>query len=325
MSRNNYNCSQAELYMACRAAWRLCRKNLADFSAFKTKYTADFIDQNMAEIEDADYQQDVNARYVESEGLRMDLVKAKDDILVAYRHLQAYIDDAYMGEMRGKMYNASGKPFYERASQCKWASVSGLLRGAIPFIEENRMLLVANNNMPESFIAKFKQLQTRFDGIHAQYNDSDADASDKTSAKIVANNAIYEKMVAVLDDGKRLYAGDAEMAKNFMLTSIMSQVSGNKQAGIDGRITKIDKKNPVKNAKITVLNSNNVGVTNKMGRYSIYPLAAATYSVLIEADGFESITVKDIQVKTGVMKRVSVILKAVAVEDPVLEPVLQPA
>ena len=195
MSRNNYNCSQAELYMACRATWRLCRKNLADFSAFKTKYTADFIDQNMAEIEDADYQQDINARYVESEGLRIDLVKAKDDILVAYRHLQAYIDDAYVGEMRGKMYNASGKPFYERASQCKWASVSGLLRGAIPFIEENRMLLVANNNMPESFIAKFKQLQTRFDGVLEQYNDSDADANDKTSAKIVTNNAIYENVI----------------------------------------------------------------------------------------------------------------------------------
>ena len=107
------------------------------------------------------------------------------------------------------------------------------------------------------------------------------------------------------------------------MTAIMSQVSGNKQAGVDGKITKIDKKNAIKGAKVTVLNTENVAVTNKMGRYSIYPLAAGTYSVLIEADGFEPITLKDVKVKMGVMKRVSVILKAVEVA--IAEPELQPA
>ena len=319
MQKANYNCSQADLYMACRAAWRLCRKNLTDFGAFKTKYSAEFIEQNLQTIEEADYLQDVNARYAGAEGLRMDLVKAKDEILVAYRHLQAYIDDAYPADKHNKMYNACGKPFYERANQCNWASVSGLLRGAIPFIQDNKAVLMANNNMPESFLDKFNGLKVRFDALLENYHDSGSDAGEKTSAKLEANNAIFDKMVALLDDGKRLYAANPAMAKNFTVTAIMSQISGTKQSGIEGKVVTGDNQNPVVGAKITVVNSSNFSESNEQGRFSIYPLSAGTYSFLVEAEGYELCTMTDIEVKTGSMKRVNFTMKAITVAVPSLE------
>jgi hypothetical protein len=284
--------------MACRTAWRMCRKNLTDFSNFKSKYTEDFIAQNMQAIEDADLLPDVNARYTEPEAVRLEMVKVKDEILFAFKYLQAYIDDAVEADMRQKMYNAAGKSFYDRANQCNWSSVSGLLYAAIPFIQDNKAALMANENMPESFLERFKALKVRFNDLLAEFEDSDAAATDKTSEKVFANNSIYDKVKALLEDGKRMYADNAELSKSFTWSVILSHIHSNKPAGIDGKVVDTDTQKPIAKAQISVLNSHHTAKTNKKGRFAIVPLSAGAYTVLVEAEGFQPVTVSNIVLKT---------------------------
>jgi hypothetical protein len=43
MLKPAYNCTQQQLYAVGRAAWQACDDRLADFTAFKAKYTALFV------------------------------------------------------------------------------------------------------------------------------------------------------------------------------------------------------------------------------------------------------------------------------------------
>jgi hypothetical protein len=123
-------------------------------------------------------------------------------------------------------------------------------------------------------------------------------------------------MMAMIDDGKRLYAANSTMYKSFTVTAIMSQISGTKQAGIEGKVVAGDNQKPVVGAKITVVGMDNDCETNAEGRFSIAPLAAATYSFLIEAEGYDLLTMTDIEVKTGSTKRVIFAMKGEGVVAP---------
>ena len=75
MIRPTYNCAQQELYTICRVAYRSCTTQLADFAAFKGRYTAAYITARLAEVEAAAKLPDDQARGEKSEVQRIQLLE----------------------------------------------------------------------------------------------------------------------------------------------------------------------------------------------------------------------------------------------------------
>jgi Carboxypeptidase regulatory-like domain len=318
---SNYKSAQAELYMACQIGWGMCRKNLPAFAAFKGRYTEGYINECLAAITAADDLPDANARYVGYGIARNDLMSCKDGIVQHFTMLLSYISDAYPASTVELMINAAGKPFFDRSKRNIWTSVSALLSAAVPFIRENKVALMANNNMPASFIDSFQVLRDRFTVAFADYNASDTEAAGQTTEKVDANNAVYNAIAKMLDDGRIVFSNNPDMAKEFTFGKLLSQVRSTKMAGFSGRANLPNKGKLIEGVRVSIPNTDRFAVTDENGRYELFPLAADTYTLLFEKEGYEPLLIEDMKIKTGVMTRCNVVMEMLVVGVPVLEKV----
>jgi hypothetical protein len=312
---SKYNCSQADLYMACRISWWQCQKNLPAMAAKKAKYTAAYIEEKLDDINNADMLPDVHARYAEYDLMSMALKNSNMEIKAHFDLLLSYINDAFVESERDIMYRSAGKPFYVKAKKNIWPSVSALLNTAIPFIERYKDSLETTytdpsvkNNMPKGFLDDFKILQTKFNGLYQKYLNSDDTGINLTSEKIAANNAIYKDTIAMLSDATLIFSLDPDLREEFTFTNALHKARGTKQAGISGFITNSETQKPIVGVEITIKDSPKVTLTNDLGRFEIFPMMAGFYTLTIKAEHFEPLTLEATEVKLGTMTRVNIAL-----------------
>ena len=288
MTASKYGSSQQELYNACRFAWQLCDTHLPVFASYKGKYTTAFINQNLADIDAADAMDDSTARYTAAQNLRVDLVGKKDEFMVLFNRLMGYITDAYQVNKAENMKKSAGQGFYRKANADNWASMTGLMSAAISFVNTYKADLCADDNMPANFDARLLAKKTEFDANYMAWNAADTAASTQTDEKIVANNAIYTKMMAMLADAKVAFPKNDPNAVKFVGTYIFAQIRGTKAAGIMGKVTvDITTGTAIANAKISIVSLSKSCVTNAEGRFDLSPIAAGIYTIQIEAEGYE--------------------------------------
>ena len=315
MTKNDYNCSQQELYSTGRIAWNLCADNLEPFTALKAKYTEGYVTQNLADIEAADDMPDDRARYAPTAAARLELVQAKDAVITCFNVLKRYIFDAYPADMRKTMNAAAGQGYFAKANDGSWINVSSLLSSAIPFMEANMTALIANDNMPATFADNFKAVKKTFETKLKDYNDADKVGSKLTNEKIDLNNAIFGTMTSMLSDAQSIFVQNPSLAKEFVFANLVLQTRGVRQSGINGKVTQVDKKKAIENAVITLVDGDKSVKTPKDGRFELFPVGAGTYTLTIECVGYETVTVKKFVVKTGVMSRLNVVMTAVLVDN----------
>ena len=311
-----YNCSQPELFIVCRKAWQLCNDNLAAFTAYKPKYSADFISQNITNINDVDAMDDSRARYARSQNLRVDLVEKKDDILDTFQLLKGYIEDAYRADKANTMIQAAGQQYYMKASSCNWVSVTALLSSMAPFVSNNLADLTANDNMPLDFSTRIQILKTEFDNLYKNWSDADKAASSDTDAKIIANNMIFNNMKTMLSDAQKVFRKDELMSERFSLSDLMAQVRGTRPSALNGRTENGVNKKSITNAQVTIVELDMVVKTDENGQFKFANLPVGKYTVLVEATGFETVKMLKYEIKSSVAHRL--IVKMMGVDVAVL-------
>jgi hypothetical protein len=312
MVNSLYNCSQPELYIICRKGWNLCGDNQSDFFGYKSKYIDAFITENLAAVDAADLMDDSKARYAFSQNLRVDLVEKKDAVVDVFHLLKGYISDAYLSTKVGTMNQAAGQQYYSKASACNWASVSAMLSSMLPFVVNHKAELMDNNNMPADFLTKVQTVKTEFDALYKEWNKADEAAYYETDAKITANNAIYNNLKTMLSDAQRIYRKDEVMALKFSVDDLMSQVRGTRPSNLSGTITNGANKAAIAKAQITIQELGLVMMTDDKGQFQFLSLPVGKYTVVIEAEGFETVKKTKFDIKASVSHRM--LLKMSAVE-----------
>ena len=202
MTVTKYGSSQQELYNACRFAWQLCETHKNTFAEYKSKYTEAYILQQLAQIDAADALDDSTARYTAAQNLRVKLVEKKDEFMVLFNRLMGYITDAYQVNIAVNMKKSAGQGLYNKANSEHWTSMTGLLSAAVPFANTHKADLCADDNMPADFDERLQTKKAEFEAIYKLWNAADTAASTQTDTKIIANNAIYSNMMAMLTDAK---------------------------------------------------------------------------------------------------------------------------
>lgn len=311
MTTTSYSCSQAELYEICRKGWQLCEGNLAAFTAYKPKYVLTLINDCLASINAAELMDDSKARYARAQNLRLDLVDKKDEVLDCFQLLKGYIEDAYRGEKIKTMIQAAGQQYYTKVSACNWVNVTAMLNAMGPFVTNNLADLTADNNMPANFGTQIQTLKTEFDALYKSWSDAETAAFEETDAKISLNNTLDTQLKTMLSDAQKIYRKDAVMAEKFTLGDLLNQVRGTRPSGINGKALNSVTKKAIANAQITIVELGIVLKSDENGLFKLTPMALGKYTVIIEAAGFETVTLTKYEIKLSVMNRLIVKMKGV--------------
>ena len=319
MAKTLYNCSVDSLYLALQYGWDLTEQHLTALAAYKSKYTPAFVKTHRDALRSTEDMPDQQARIAPTQAQRVDLVAKKDEVLTFFQFLVGYIEDAYQKDKVKIMTQSAGQAKYAKAQNNNWPSVKALLSSAVTFIENNQADLTADDNMPLDFLTRFKQVRTDFDALYSLWNTDDSDTYSLTDAKVNANNALYLTFMGVVSDAQKVFRHDAALAQKFTFSALMGQIRGTTAAGVSGKVVIVDTKTGILNATISIESLNKSVQTDANGRFELSPIAANTYILKIEAEGYETLIIEKYEVKTGTIGRLKIEMTPIAAETTATE------
>jgi hypothetical protein len=308
MALSKYNCTQQQLYAIGRAAWQNCNDRIADFTAFKAKYTALFITAKINAINDAEALPDDEQRKAVASLLREQLSVKAAECRDSWQRLKLYIEEAYPENEQQIQLNAAGAAHYDGAGKENWDSVKRLMLDGDAFITANTVALSAADNMPAGFPVAFATVKSEFETLYSNFINASLNTEVQTQGKITANNTVYTDLTSMLKDGQRIYKDDEAVRKLFTFDQLLNDIAGSGPAGIKGTVT--DGTNPLEGVSVKIIGPNITAFTDEDGKYS-FTLSAGTYSLLLTKPGFQDQQIDNIVLEPGVTKTVDVVMIAV--------------
>lgn len=315
MAASNYGCSQSELYTTCRNAWLLCQMYLSQFMAYKSKYSAAFVAENLALITTVEEMDNFEARKAPVKELRKDVLNEKADATALYVRLKGYVTEAYRDNKKAleASYTEMGQAFYEKLNAKGGTDVSGLLSAMIPFVRSHQTELKEKGYMPDGFLGQLEEKQTSFTAAHQSWKDEADTQLDATSAKVAANNDLKARVMAMLADGQVAFCNDKATAQKFVWATLLAPVRGMKPTGFTGKISDKATEGPLSIVTIFIESLNMTVACDKNGRFQFVVPTADKLTIVFKAEGYQTVTMEAKEVKAGVMSRLNVEMEAVVV------------
>jgi hypothetical protein len=302
---NNYKFSQQELYTIAETATNSLEEHLAAFSNLKGKYDASYVAAVRAEIQTAKNLPDDQSRSVAAEVARIELVALNNSALNIFQTLKRYIVDAFPPNKHKTQFEGAGQQYYAKASQENWDATQGLLTSGLNYIIQNTVELTADQNMPVTFQNDFTEVKTNFEARHQVFFQAEEVSRVQTQTKIMANNALYDKVVNFCQDGQDIFRKDEATRKQFIIADLLLLASGAGVAGFKGKVTNAITEQVIEDVLVTIQYTDKVSTTNKEGRYAITQVAAGSYQVVVTKNGFSTQIITQ-QVKTGTVSTLNI-------------------
>jgi len=303
----NYGCSQQTLYTAAALVWISYAANLPAFASLKGKYTKDYATDALAALAAAKALPTSHARNSIPESIRIQLMPLGDNCLCNQRKLRSYIHEVFPGDAATPMLAAAGFNSYTSAYNYNWAEMNTMITEGDLFISNNSTVLQdGTNNMPIPFIASYTSDKTAFETVYNNYITSAQATTGGTNEKLLANNAVYATLIAMMEDGRLIFENDKTRKELFTFSIVLNNITGNGTTGM--HISAID--------SITELSIPGFTATVQPGDESgqatsdilEFKMSAGTYKVVIMAPGYPDYIAENVQLTTGVMHRLDVVL-----------------
>jgi len=305
-----YNCKQSELYTICTNGWNSCLLYQPQFNLFKTRYTATYIANRIAEVNAAQQLPNLQARNGKSETLRIKLVNQSTICLHNWQFLKRYIVSAtaFKGSFKKPALESAGQNHYAKAAEQNWDSVQELLTSASNFIADNLTELTANDNMPPTFQTQLNDEINTFQTLHNQFIDSEETSTEKSQEKIEANNLIYDQLIEMFLDGQEIFINDEATKKRFIFSDVLYLVSGAGTSGIRGTVTDAQTTEALSGVFVNIKPKNRLTTTNPNGKYSLLQVAHGTYNISFQKEGYQPQTLIDFEIKLGTTSKIDIAL-----------------
>ena len=283
-----YNIPQEILYSVCLTAWNLCNENREKFAKMKGFYTEAFIANAIASVENAKELPCLTQTNAGRKVARIRLAKAARQVMDNWQVLKLYATSAFDKSMISVVLEQAGSTFYKKASLYNWSAVRTMIDEANIFIRNNKEALTANNNMPEDFQTQFAADGDKCLQLSMEFFSLNLEKEKTTYLKIAANNAIYERTIAMLKDGQRIFSDDAVNKRQFVFNYLVSFQRGQGTASLKGYIT--DQLNlPVEGVIVISENEKYSATTDSRGYYQISRMAHGSYLFHFRKPGYQSI------------------------------------
>lgn len=218
-----YACSQAELYAINEIGLASYGENLVDFTAFSAKYDAQFGTDTLAAVQSTKDMPDFQARNEIAETAHIGMITAVQKCNRNWRKLRRHIANAFPKDEVKPKAEAAGEEHYRKALARNWAEAELMLSSATTFLVANAALLTAGG-MPAAFPTSFGTDATTFLDLYSTFTDAEQDEVEGTDAKLLANNAIYETLMGMFEDGQVIFEENAAKRNRFIFQRVYELV-----------------------------------------------------------------------------------------------------
>jgi len=250
--KSTYPCTQQELYSVADTIYDNCMAHLAQFTAYKPKYTAAYINGTLrVNVTTAKLIPDEEMRNSVFQILRTELISLAKQCTDNFQLLKGYINDAFPKTQHKIRYDAAGQTYYADAAHENWERVVGMNSAMKLFIEAELPTLTANDNMPPAFQLTVLTDSDDFDDKYNQFKTA-RETSDETAQKITANNLVYQEVISLCDDGQRIFINNEALHKLFVFETVKKLISPPGSAGLKVHVKKQEDNTPVPNTTITI-------------------------------------------------------------------------
>ena len=309
----NYNCSQDVLYAACELVITSFDEELVDFTVLKPKYNAAFVTALRAELLAARNIPALTQRQSEQEVARINLLAKLTLCLDKLNALRLYIRDAYsVDAIRVVRMQEAGFDDYEKAANANWEKLEAIMSNATTFIGLHEAELLAGDNMPAGFKADFDLLADTVNPEVVAMLNMRENNKQGTSGKILANNALYNNVISVCEDGVYIFRNDAAKASQFVWVTVTEIITPPGAAGLKGDVKDEVTSLPIEGARVLLKRGGfpeDTAITDAEGKYEFKNLAVADYTGKVIAERYmdNDFTVS---IQTGVTSGKSFLMKA---------------
>lgn len=298
-----YKCAEIQLYTVCRAAWNNCKRQLTDFNQFKSKYTLAYIDDRLAEVQVTSEIPDLGARKCESKISHADVVEKAKACTNAFKRLKRYIASAFPKQSHKTYIKSAGQAYYSSACNKNWESVNAINTNVEAFITKHLNELLADGNMPASFLTEVQNSRNAFNDTLSDFYNAVLNSRSDTQAKTIANNNIHSQLMDMLLDGQIIYEKDEALKKQFTFAQLLFLSKGVGTSGISGRIIDETTQLPIPDVKITIVQKQRDTLSLPNGKYYLRQIGEGLYTVILEKENYQTLTVHNFKIKKGTMSR----------------------
>lgn len=298
MKKSNYGIAQSVLYQTCRIILTNCKNNLTAFTAFASFYTVSFIADLEKDVENAEKMPSEQARALEHEKLRQEMVAIGKTCRNMWQGLKRYITKAYAEEFWVMNWDAAGWNNYEAASNENWDKIIAMMNEGSAYITLHAAELT---DMPAGFVTDFNAAKDAMQAKFSAFTSAESAASIGTDAKVTANNDVYAKVVEVCLDGQYIFNDDDTMKELFSFEKMSELVKPVGAAGLKGTVTKDGV--PQAGIIVELEEGNKSVITDAEGAFNFGNQLASGTDTIILKKGDEILMEEDVTIPAGVTKK----------------------
>ena len=303
-----YDCTQQQLYIACRMAWENYIDKLINFKTFKGKYTQQTALDAATLLQTAKDIDDEQTRNSKHESTRLSLIEKGAVCLALWQSLKSYIEEIWKKPFTKPQLEAAGSPFYEQAANKGWEQMQSLLDASNKFITTNTADLSNGGlNMPNSFPGDYAAATTAWQNLYTQFTNQEKDSKTGTNDKIIANNNLYTFTIDMLTDGQVIFANDPVTLPNFVFNTLVSYITTAGSTGLRLTLIEAITELPIANTTALLQPGNFSIKTNDKG-IAENEMPEDDYSIEINNPLYNTYINPLIKIRTGVMHRLNVTL-----------------
>ncbi|MEI8204835.1 MAG: carboxypeptidase-like regulatory domain-containing protein [Bacteroidota bacterium] len=242
------------------------------------------------------------------ETLRIQLVGLNFNCCENFQDLKGYIHDGFPKNEWQVKYKEAGLHDYTPASHGNWVSTNDLNSKMKTFISTYATQL-ANGYMPTAFATKVTTDAAAFTVKYDAFESSKGTGVG-TSAKVIANNVVYEDMQNLQNDAHMVFRNDAAKLKLFTIMEVKKQISPPGSANLGLELIEKGSNLPIENASITIQSATGVAkhaTTNAQGEADFSNIDPDVYHVKIQITGKPDMNLTK-EVDTGVSARMKLVI-----------------
>ncbi len=289
-----YRCKQVELYSVALAGIHSFSEHKADFEAFKAKYADPYEADFRALLSTAMARPGFQLRDMDTEVLGIQLKTLAERCLDNWQALKRYIRDvrSWQDLQKPKLEGAGSKE-YEKAAAMNWESVLLLNHMGLEFIELFEAELLADNNMPAGFKNRYTQDKDRYAQMYNSLLDAKQDNPMDAENKVEANNALFEELMRMFDDGAFIFKRKDALNDRFTFSKVLNKIRrpsagtppptpdpGTGTGTVSGTMTRSDNGSALANGEVTIAALGVVAQTDTEGKFTLANVPVGSHTVM---------------------------------------------
>lgn len=306
-----YPKTEGVLYSIVGMVCQSCINNLALFTQFKGKYNIDFINSILKASNEAQLMPNNKSRQAIKKNKRTDLVALNMGLCGNMLTLLKYIDESFDAGVADNMKQLAGASYYLKATRLNWEASTTMFGMAENFMNTYAKELAAGG-LPDGFADDFATNADQFADALKGFLTYKNTAEEGTVAKVTANNALYTRLQAVMEDGKYIFRNDAALQKQFSYNALMKKAAGPGKTGCRIVLQATQSLLPITTATIYLQPGNHKLISENKGIYKS-ELPAGIYSFVITDPQFAGKS-GNFTITPGAMRHIKFVLSPAVTE-----------